>query len=129
VNKLLDVFGCNQAVGSDIACSFRSTIATSSIGRKAISNNLRLMVNAFHGHAHNRLCQLENHPLYNLGIGLEDLEVCERIFASSNTVARLIRHSSHFHWLQYIDLHFNQWDQDKYLEISKPDYHIIFGLT
>ncbi|KIJ66787.1 hypothetical protein HYDPIDRAFT_85591, partial [Hydnomerulius pinastri MD-312] len=27
-------------------------------------------------------------------------------------------HASFFHWKQYLDLHFDQWDFDKYLELS-----------
>ena len=80
--------------------------------------NLKVVVNAFHGFARNRICQLQNHPLYLTGFGIEDLETCERIFSSSNSAAVLIRHASLFHWTQYLDLHFDQWDSDKYLELS-----------
>ncbi|KAG1877380.1 hypothetical protein F4604DRAFT_1880377 [Suillus subluteus] len=48
---------------------------------------------------------LRNHPLYLNGLGLEDLETCERIFASSNSAA-------------FLDLHFDQWDMDRYTELS-----------
>ncbi|KAG1788605.1 hypothetical protein EV424DRAFT_1356054 [Suillus variegatus] len=118
VNKVLDVCGNDQAIGHDIACSSRKTIATSSIGPKAKELRLQLVVNAFHGFSHNRRCQLENHPLYLTGLGIEDLETCERIFASSNSTAPLIRHASHFHWVQFLDLHFDKWGTDKYLELS-----------
>ena len=109
----------NQAIGSDIGCSLTSTVAASSIRDKASHNNLQLAVNAFHSHAHNRKCQLKNHPLYLHGFGLEDLETCELIFSSSNAMAPLIQHVSHFHYVQSLDLHFDQWDMDKYLELSK----------
>ncbi|KAG1726654.1 hypothetical protein EDB19DRAFT_1643359, partial [Suillus lakei] len=118
VNKVLDVCGNDQAIGHDIACSSRKTIAASSIGCKAEEVRLQLVVNAFHGFSHNRHCQLENHPLYLAGLGIEDLETCERIFASSNSTASLIRHTSHFHWVQFLDLHFEKWDTDKYLELT-----------
>jgi hypothetical protein len=118
IDKMLNVFGADQVIGSDIACSFRATISASSLGPKAAAHNLCLVVNAFHGHAHNRLCQLKNHLIYSTGVGLEDLETCERVFASSNAAARLVWHASYFHWLQFIDLHYDQWDQDKYLELS-----------
>ncbi|KAG2133401.1 hypothetical protein BD769DRAFT_1627423 [Suillus cothurnatus] len=111
INKLLDVFGDNQAIGSDIGCN------------KAFNHKLSLSVNAFHGHAHNRKCQLQYHPMYLCGFGLEDLETCERIFASSNAAVCLIFHASHFHYSQFLDLHFDQWDMDKYLELS----HFIFN--
>ncbi|KAI5998436.1 hypothetical protein EDC04DRAFT_2612450 [Pisolithus marmoratus] len=61
---------------------------------------------------------LNNHTLYQLGFGNEDLETCERIFSSSNNMALLICHASEFHWKQFLDLHFSQWDSDKYLELS-----------
>ena len=118
VNKVLDVCGNDQAIGHDIACSSRKTIANSSIGGKAAESRLQVVVNAFHGFSHNRRCQLQNHPLYLDGIGIEDLETCERIFASSNSAAALIRHASHFHWVQFLDLHFDNWNGDKYLELS-----------
>ncbi|KAG1837228.1 hypothetical protein DFJ58DRAFT_718925 [Suillus subalutaceus] len=61
---LLNVCGNEQAVGHDIGCSSRKTIAASSIGVRAKSLNLIVAVNSFHGYAHNRRCQLQNHPLY-----------------------------------------------------------------
>jgi hypothetical protein len=100
-NKIMDTYGSHQEVGYDIGCKVCETLAHSSIGAKAEELGFSFVVNAFHGHAHNRLCQLRHHPLYQLGIGLEDLETCERIFTGSNSVARLIRHASYFHWLQF----------------------------
>ncbi|KAG1764991.1 hypothetical protein EDD22DRAFT_978874 [Suillus occidentalis] len=119
INKLIDIFGHNQAIGSDIGCSLTKTVAASSIRDKAADHHLLLAVNAFHAHAHNRKCQLRHHPLYLCGFGLEDLETCERIFVGSNAAALLIRHASHFHYVQYLDLHFDQWDTDRYLELSR----------
>jgi hypothetical protein len=119
LNEILDVFGSHQAVGYDIGCSHRVTVAASSIGQKAKALGLQLLVDSFHGHSHNRLCQLHNHPMYLEGLGIEDLATCERIFSSSNNATRLIRHASYFHWLQFIDLHFDQWDKDKYAELSE----------
>ncbi|KAH7903111.1 hypothetical protein BJ138DRAFT_1197236, partial [Hygrophoropsis aurantiaca] len=118
INRMLDACGSNQALGHDIGCASKVTIAASSIGCKAKSLNLQVVVNAFHGFAHNRRCQLCNHPLYCEGFGIEDLETCERIFSSSNSAAVLIRHASYFHWKQYLDLHFDQWGMDKYFELS-----------
>ncbi|KAJ7811116.1 hypothetical protein B0H13DRAFT_2243338 [Mycena leptocephala] len=42
----------------DIGCGFATTIKNSPIGEKARRLNLRALVGAFHGHAHNRMCQL-----------------------------------------------------------------------
>ncbi|KIM59746.1 hypothetical protein SCLCIDRAFT_27138 [Scleroderma citrinum Foug A] len=118
INKLISVHGNDQAIGSDIGCSLTATLAASSIGPKAKDANVQLVVNVFHGHAHNRMCQLRYHPLYLPGTGLEDFETCERVFSSSNATAVLICHASHFHYVQYLKLHFNQWDANKYAELS-----------
>jgi Kyakuja-Dileera-Zisupton transposase len=119
LNEILDVFGADQAIGYDIGCSHKVTIAASSLSEKARILLLQLVVDAFHGHAHNRLCQLLNHLLFLKGFGLEDLATCERIFAGTNPATRLIQHASYFHWVQFIDLQLDQWDKDKYLELSK----------
>jgi len=118
ISKLISVHGNDQAIGSDIGCSLSATLAACSIAQTARAANMQLVVNAFHGHAHNRMCQLQYHPLYLPGTGLEDFETCERVFSSSNATAALIRHASHYHYVQYLELHFSQWDADKYAELS-----------
>jgi hypothetical protein len=118
VNQILDFCDNDHAIGHDIGCALRTTVSRSALGEQAREAGLRVVINAFHGFAHNRLCQLQNHPLYLQGFGNEDLETCERIFSSSNSMAPLIRHASLFHWRQFLDLHFQQWDTDKYLELS-----------
>ncbi|KAG2150766.1 hypothetical protein DEU56DRAFT_869106 [Suillus clintonianus] len=72
VNKVLDVCGNDQAIGHDIACSSRKTIAASSIGCKAEELRLQLVVNAFHGFSHNRRCRF----LYNNYV--QALQIIER---------------------------------------------------
>ncbi|KAG1867721.1 hypothetical protein F4604DRAFT_1881618 [Suillus subluteus] len=72
------------------------------------------MVGAFHGHAHNRKCQLVWHPMYILGTGHSEGEGCEHIFSASNELARGTRHASLFHQHQTIEEHFTFWDADKY---------------
>ncbi|KAF8432351.1 hypothetical protein L210DRAFT_3413994, partial [Boletus edulis BED1] len=119
VNQVLQTCGKDQAIGHDIGCSSSTTVANSTLGARAKESNLKIVVNVFHGYAHNHACQLANHPLYLSGFGNEDLETCERIFSSSNSTAPLIRHASYFHWKQFLDLHFDQWDKDKYLELGK----------
>ncbi|EJD39879.1 hypothetical protein AURDEDRAFT_29248, partial [Auricularia subglabra TFB-10046 SS5] len=89
---------------ADIGCALHGTLLRSSLGQRAKRLGLRVCMNAFHGYGHNRLCQVTNHPLYILGFGLEELETCERFFSASNHVAALVRHASHFHYLQFIDL-------------------------
>ncbi|KAG2148711.1 uncharacterized protein EDB93DRAFT_1240474 [Suillus bovinus] len=111
INKLIDVFGDHLGIGSNIRCSLRKM--------KAANYHLILAINTFHGHAHNHKCQLQHHPLYLRGFGLKDLETCEHVFATSNAAAPLIHHASHFHYVQFLELHFDQWDIDKYLELSR----------
>jgi Kyakuja-Dileera-Zisupton transposase len=81
--------------------------------------DFRLMVGAFHGHAHNRKCQLDWHPMYIPGTGHTEGEGCEHIFSSSNELARSTRHASPFHRRQTIEEHFSFWDTDKYATLSE----------
>ncbi|KAI6095765.1 hypothetical protein F5141DRAFT_1068074 [Pisolithus sp. B1] len=123
VNQFLNICGKNQAVGHDIGCASKKMITASSLGTKAQKKQLKVVVNACHGFAHNHMCQLENHLLYQLGFGNEDLETCKCTFSSSNNMSLLIHHASEFHWKQFLDLHFSQWDSDKYLELSQFLYN------
>ncbi|KAF8507268.1 hypothetical protein JB92DRAFT_2793630 [Gautieria morchelliformis] len=118
LNKIIEVYDSNLAIGYDIACSFATTVKNSSLGAHAQEKQLRFVVPAFHGYAHNRRCQLQWHPLYLHGFGIEDLEVCERIFKGSNALASAIRHTSRFHRHQAIDMYFRQHDEDKYELLS-----------
>ncbi|KAI6143864.1 hypothetical protein EDD17DRAFT_1515474 [Pisolithus thermaeus] len=95
VSRLLNVCGEDQAVGHDVGCASKKTIASSSLGNKVQEKWLKV------------------------GFSNKDLETCKRIFSSSNNMAPLIHHASEFHWKQFLDLHFSQWDSDKYLELSK----------
>ncbi|KAL1740505.1 hypothetical protein HDZ31DRAFT_47379, partial [Schizophyllum fasciatum] len=118
VSRLLDRHGAHQGIGYDIGCTHRTTIQSSTLSKKATELGLDITVDAFHGYAHNRQCQLKNHPLYREGYGLEDLSTCERVFSSSNAVARLVRHASKFHYGQFIDLHYRHWNNERYGELS-----------
>ncbi|EJD44844.1 hypothetical protein AURDEDRAFT_64893, partial [Auricularia subglabra TFB-10046 SS5] len=102
--------GLNQRCGYDIGCGFSTTLNRSRLGPLVKEKGLWMLVGSFHGHAHNRLCQLLWHPLRVDGVGLEDFETCEQIFFESNDVARLIRYASLFHYRQYLDLHWRHWD-------------------
>ncbi|EPQ50029.1 hypothetical protein GLOTRDRAFT_21641, partial [Gloeophyllum trabeum ATCC 11539] len=118
VNKILDVHGSDIACGFDIGCAFEKTLAKSSLSPKVKDLRLRMVVGSFHGHAHNRGCQLGWHPLYVPGIGRADLEGCERVFSSSNALAPGTRHASKFHRHQAVEEHFAFWDADKYANLS-----------
>ncbi|KAG1806949.1 hypothetical protein EV424DRAFT_1474248 [Suillus variegatus] len=110
VSKLLEVFGSNLGGGYDIGCQFRTTLDNSSIGPLAWSLHHTCLVGAFYGHAHRRLCQLFSLTTYIKGLGLEDLEVCERTFSKSNSLASALRYASVFHRQQAIDTYFEHND-------------------
>lgn len=107
----------------DIGCAFQGTLDRSCLGAQARAAAITCGLNSFHGYGHNRLCQLGHHPLYQAGFGLEDLETCERFFSWINAVGGVVRHASHYHWLQALDLGIQQWDDDKYHELGKFLYN------
>ena len=98
----MDAFGRGVVFGYDIGCEFGTTVRNSPLGPKAEKLDFRLLVGAFHGHAHNRLCQLRFLANYILGLGIEDLEGCERYFSKSNALSRSVRYASVFHRKQTI---------------------------
>jgi hypothetical protein len=118
VATILNVFGYDQGLGYDINCVFNVTLHQSSLKNEAVEKRLQYVVDAFHCWAHKRACQLKYHPLYRPGFGLEDLSTCERLFSSLNGTARNIRHSSAFHWMQSIDLHIQQVNEDRYASLG-----------
>lgn len=114
LNRLFQLYGHDLALGYDIACAFMKTVAYSSLGPKATELRLCGVVPAFHGHSHNRGCQVHWHPRYIDGAGTEDWEECERTFKFSNELAPVTRLATPFHREQQIDQHFNFRDMDKY---------------
>lgn len=102
VKALLDAFGIDIGGGYDIGCKFGITLSRSPLGSRAKSLNYRALVGSFHGHAHNRLCQLRFLATYVKGMGLEDLEGGERFFSKSNALASAIRHAGVFNRKQRI---------------------------
>ncbi|KAG1763988.1 hypothetical protein EV702DRAFT_1051527 [Suillus placidus] len=106
VDKLLATYGKGGACAYDIGSP------------RAHQLGFRLMVGAFHGHAHNRKCQLDWHPMYIPGTGHSEGEGCEHIFSASNALARGTRHASKFHRHQNIEQHFAFWNDDKYAALS-----------
>ncbi|KAF6763562.1 hypothetical protein DFP72DRAFT_986482 [Ephemerocybe angulata] len=105
VESLLDAFGMEISIGCgyDIGCKFQSTLNASALGVRAKTASFKCLVGSFHGHAHNRTCQLSNLAMYIEGLGLEDLEGCERFFSKSNALARSCRYASPFHRKQGIE--------------------------
>ena len=105
-------------MGYDIGCVFQKTISSSSLGDQFSKSKSRCCVNAFHGYSHNFACQTQNHPNVINGVGIEDLETMERVFSSSNQVAGITRYASAYHHCVFIDMFFQQWDDDKYRNLA-----------
>ncbi|KAJ6600447.1 hypothetical protein DFH09DRAFT_901486 [Mycena vulgaris] len=120
VEELLDVFGMKLGAGYDVGCHFEATVQNSELGDLARKNKLKCLVGSFHGHAHNRLCQLGFLATYVEGMGLEDLEGCERYFSRSNGLAKSCRYASRFHRQQEITTYAKQFDSfETYANLSK----------
>lgn len=81
--------------------------------------NTRFVIPAMHGYAHNRRCQIDHHPKYTKGCGLEDFETCERFFSLSNNCAGITRYTTTFHRHQLLDTHFHDSDGARRLSIGK----------
>jgi len=114
----MPVLGGKGGCAYDIGCAFAKTLANSKLGPCAAAFGIRMMVGAFHGHAHNRRCQLDWHLMYIDGTGHTEGEGCEHVFSASNELARGTRHASAFHRHQTIEEHFAFWDADKYAALS-----------
>lgn len=110
LNKL---FGGQLGIGYNIGCAEDGTLQHSPLLLQLYATSgSRFMVPAFHGWAHNRLCQLHYHVQMVKGMGLEDLETSERIYSASNEIARALRHASKFTHHQFIVLYFQHWNLD-----------------
>ncbi|KAJ6612066.1 hypothetical protein B0H10DRAFT_1952591 [Mycena sp. CBHHK59/15] len=114
IRFLLDHYGAGVGIGYDIMCAFWKTLRRSSLSPDVTAMRLQGVVPAFHGHAHNRACQIGWHPLYVDGVGLEDFEECEHTFSLSNHLASSTRLATAFHRRQQINEHFHFHDQDKH---------------
>ncbi|KAJ7778568.1 hypothetical protein B0H14DRAFT_3095839 [Mycena olivaceomarginata] len=120
VDSLIEHLGNNIGNGYDVGCDFQMTIKNSPLAARARQCNFRCLVGAFHGHAHNCLCQLCNLATYVLGLGCEDLEGCERFFSGSNGLAKSCRYTSTFHQQQEITSYVKHYDSfHTYANLSK----------
>ncbi len=86
------------------------------LSARAKEKGLRCLVPAFHGHSHNRGCQVHFHPLYYAGAGKEDFEGCERLFSESNGLASGTRLATPFHRHQAIEEFAKFWSLQKHAE-------------
>ncbi|KAJ7815528.1 hypothetical protein B0H14DRAFT_2603415 [Mycena olivaceomarginata] len=105
VAKLFKRYGSDPGIGYDIMFCWVAKLLAFACAESSP---------AFHGHAHNRTCQIGWHPMYVEGAGLEDFEECERTFCLSNQLASCTRLSTPFHRQQQIDEHFHFHDLDKH---------------
>lgn len=129
VEQLLDAFGPKLGVGYDIGCRFKITLAKSQLGPRAQELEYTSLVGSFHGHAHNRICQLSHLATYVEGLGLSDLEGTERLFSQSNDLASSVRHSSIFHRQQRTVNFFKHLDMtDTYEGLSTLLQTSVFSL-
>ncbi|KAI6020369.1 hypothetical protein BKA83DRAFT_4464675 [Pisolithus microcarpus] len=120
ISKLLEVFGKDLGGGYDIGCQFKTMLDQSPLGPLACSLNHTCLVGTFHGHAHRHLCQLDHLTMYTKGLGLEDLETCERTFSKSNALVSTVQYASAFHRKQAISGYFKHNDDyEVYANLSK----------
>lgn len=118
LSKEIDTLDPKSAAGFDIACSFQSTVKSSSLCNKFVESRTLLCVNSFHSYAHSFICQLHNHSVSIPGTGLKDFETMEHIFSASNQLASVTRYASLFCRQLYIKTYFQQWDEDKYSNLG-----------
>ncbi|KAK1220905.1 hypothetical protein PQX77_016284 [Marasmius sp. AFHP31] len=115
IHMTLKAYGKELRVGYDIMCVFYQMLLRSEqLWYNVLVLQLCGVVPSFHGHAHNRKCQLSWHSMYVEGVGLEDFEECERTFSGSNSLASTTRLSTKFHRLQAILEYFAFHDDDKH---------------
>ncbi|KAJ7609967.1 hypothetical protein FB45DRAFT_982293 [Roridomyces roridus] len=118
--ELMKHLGERLGAGYDVACHFETTVFDSELGDEACKKCFSCLVPAFHGHAHNRFCQVYRLANYRKGMGLEDLETCERYFSHSNGLAKSCRYSSCFHRQQEISTYMKRFDNvETYANLSK----------
>ncbi|ESK96792.1 hypothetical protein Moror_6664 [Moniliophthora roreri MCA 2997] len=124
IDALIDHYGEDLGVAYDIMCAFYKTLLRSvKLRNKVLGKRLVGVVPSFHGHAHNRKCQVSWHPQYIHGVGLEDFETCERLFSQSNNLASSTRFATAFHRHQIIQEHFDFNDEDKHAASGTFIYH------
>ncbi|KAJ7690095.1 hypothetical protein B0H17DRAFT_1160032 [Mycena rosella] len=95
-DTLMDAFGEDTGLGYNIGCGFGTTIRNSPLGPKAKRLNFRMLVGSFHGHAHNRMCQLRYLATYVLGLEIEDLEGCESVYHRKQAITTYAAHVDTF---------------------------------
>ncbi|KAK0229527.1 hypothetical protein EDD85DRAFT_923122 [Armillaria nabsnona] len=119
-DKIIKGLGQDLTCGYDIGCKFGTTIAKSPLGVLATEQNHTTVVDAFHEHAHCRICQICKLPLYTDGQGLTDHEESKHYFSESNALASSTHYASRFHHMQAIVQWMKRKDHvDTCLRLSK----------
>ncbi|KAJ7232602.1 hypothetical protein B0H12DRAFT_1028948, partial [Mycena haematopus] len=108
VRELMDAYGIKTGGGYDVGCHFETTLANSELGDEAREKEFRC------------LCQLCFLALYVEGMGIEDLEGCERFFSRSNGLAKSYRFASRLHRQQEITTYAKHFDSfETYANLGK----------
>ena len=116
----MELFGERLAIFYDIGCSFSATLRKSKLlGKKVEDSKVITPVPSFHGHAHSRPCQLDHHPLYRPDLGIEDGEVCERIFSQSNSYSSTTRFATEANREASIHSFCERNNEDRYANIGE----------
>ncbi|EJD36058.1 hypothetical protein AURDEDRAFT_154702 [Auricularia subglabra TFB-10046 SS5] len=121
--KLIDTFGSEGLleVAYDINCTHSITASRSSFGEQ-YKRSILPVTGRFHGHAHNRACQLDFLSDLVSGSGREPFEGCEQLFSVTNLFASFTRHATAFHRHEDIETAFSVWDQDKYAAMAIAEH-------
>ena len=129
---LLQALEDGLGAGYDVGCKFAMTVDRSPLGKLAKEKKFKSLIGLFHGHAHCQLCQLRHLGTYVEGLGLSDLEGCERLFSRTNELAGVYRYASAFHRHQSLRLYFEHLDEvDTPESLSKwrcTGYHYLHSL-
>jgi hypothetical protein len=88
-DHLFGTYGKDIGLGYDIMCAFIKPLHISHLQKNTRGHQLIGVVPAFHGHAHNRKCQVHWHPMYIDGVGTGDFKECERTFFGSNNLTNV----------------------------------------
>jgi hypothetical protein len=117
---MLNIFGKNLGGGFNVGCHIEITLKNSTLEPLTAALNYKSLIDAFHGHTHNCLCQLSHLATYMKCLGIEDLGVCERTFSKSNDLGGVIQYMSVFHCMQAIVQYFDDTDRmETYQNLSK----------
>ena len=85
--KILEKISRRKLISYNIGCAFGDTVLHTSLKLAFEASGSHFCVNAFHGYSHSYNCQVQHHPNVIASIGLEEMEMLEQIFSTSNQLA------------------------------------------